>query len=116
MAKRDCYDILGVSKDVSDSDLKKAHRVSAMKCHPDRNPGDSEAEEKFKELSEAYEILADSDKRAAYDRYGHDALEGGMGGPGSGKLDILAMFGDILAELALGAVDLPCSAEVILDT
>ena len=120
MAKRDCYEILGVSKDVSDSDLKKAYRRLAMKCHPDRNPGDSEAEEKFKELSEAYEILADSDKRAAYDRYGHDAFEGGMGGPSSGASfsDIFGdVFGDIFGGAALGAVvALPCNAEVILDT
>ncbi|HAN79872.1 MAG TPA: molecular chaperone DnaJ, partial [Gammaproteobacteria bacterium] len=64
MAKRDCYEILGVSRDVSDSDLKKAYRRLAMKCHPDRNPGDAEAEERFKELSEAYEILSDSEKRS----------------------------------------------------
>ena len=84
MAKRDYYEILGVSSDVSEGDLKKAYRRLAMKCHPDRNPGDAEAEAKFKELSEAYEVLSDAEKRAAYDRYGHDAFEGGMGGPGGG--------------------------------
>jgi molecular chaperone DnaJ len=82
VAKRDYYETLGVSSDVSEGDLKKAYRRLAMKCHPDRNPGDTEAEVKFKELSEAYEVLSDTEKRAAYDRYGHDAFEGGMGGPG----------------------------------
>ena len=99
MSKRDCYETLGVSKDVSDSDLKKAYRRLAMKCHPDRNPGDSEAEEKFKELSEAYEILADAEKRAAYDRYGHDAFEGGMGGPGGGFHSSGASFSDIFGDV-----------------
>lgn len=74
MAKRDYYETLGVSSDVSEGELKKAYRRLAMKCHPDRNPGDAEAEVKFKELSEAYEVLSDTEKRAAYDRYGHDAF------------------------------------------
>ncbi len=80
--KRDYYDVLGVSRDVSASDLKKAYRKLAIKYHPDKNPDDHEAEEKFKELGEAYEALSDEDKRAAYDRYGHAAFENGGGGRG----------------------------------
>ena len=82
--KRDYYDILGVSKDASASELKKAYRKLAIKFHPDKNPDDHEAEEKFKELGEAYEALSDEDKRAAYDRYGHAAFENGGGGGGFG--------------------------------
>lgn len=88
MSKSDYYDVLGVAKDASDGDIKKAYRKMAVKYHPDKNPGDKVAEEKFKEVAEAYEILKDADKRAAYDRYGHGAFQqGGMhsgGGWGSG--------------------------------
>lgn len=81
----DYYELLGVSRDVSDSDLKKAYRKKAVKYHPDKNPGDATAEAKFKEISEAYDVLKDPDKRAAYDRYGHAAFkQGGMGNPGGG--------------------------------
>jgi molecular chaperone DnaJ len=81
MAKQDYYDLLGVSKSASEKELKSAYRKMAMKYHPDRNPDDAEAETKFKEANEAYEILSDPDKRAAYDRFGHAAFEnGGMGG------------------------------------
>ena len=83
-SKRDYYEVLGVDKGVSADDLKKAYRKLAMKYHPDRNPGDKEAEEKFKELGEAYEVLADEQKRAAYDRYGHAAFGPGGGSPGAG--------------------------------
>lgn len=82
--KRDYYDVLGVSKEATASELKKAYRKLAIKYHPDKNPDDHEAEEKFKELGEAYEALSDEDKRAAYDRYGHAAFENGGGGGGFG--------------------------------
>ena len=82
--KRDYYEVLGVSRDVGADELKKAYRKLAVKFHPDKNPGDKSAEEKFKEVSEAYDVLTDDDKRAAYDRYGHAAFAGGMGGPGAG--------------------------------
>ncbi len=79
------YELLGVSRDVSDSDLKKAYRKQAVKYHPDKNPGDEAAEAKFKEISEAYDVLKDGEKRAAYDRYGHAAFkQGGMGNPSGG--------------------------------
>lgn len=85
MAKRDYYEVLGVGKSVDEKELKKAYRKKAMEYHPDRNPDSKEAEEKFKEVNEAYEVLSDADKRAAYDRFGHAAFEqGGMGAGGSG--------------------------------
>ncbi|HEY6529938.1 MAG TPA: molecular chaperone DnaJ [Cellvibrionaceae bacterium] len=100
MAKRDYYEILGVAKGVSEADLKKAYRRVAMKYHPDRNPDDKDAEEKFKEASEAYEVLSDANKRAAYDQYGHAGVEGagGMGGgfSGGGFSDI---FGDVFGDI-----------------
>lgn len=79
MAKRDYYEILGVSKSASDDEIKKAYRKLAVKYHPDKNPGDKEAEEKFKEVSEAHEVLSDKQKRARYDQFGH----AGVGGAGS---------------------------------
>ncbi|GAA5495473.1 molecular chaperone DnaJ [Rubritalea squalenifaciens DSM 18772] len=84
MAKADYYDLLGVSRDADAATIKKAYRKLAIKYHPDKNPDDAEAEAKFKEIGEAYEVLSDEDKRAAYDRYGHAAFEGGMGGGGGG--------------------------------
>src|SRR5271155_6138836 len=87
MAKQDFYEMLGVARGASADEMKKAYRKLAMQHHPDRNPGDKKAEEKFKELSHAYDILSDEQKRAAYDRFGHAAFQGGGAGgfhPGGG--------------------------------
>src|ERR1700733_16143244 len=82
MAKQDFYETLGVAKSASADELKQAHRKLAMMHHPDRNPGDKGAEQKFKDISEAYDVLKDDQKRAAYDRFGHAAFENGSRGPG----------------------------------
>lgn len=102
-SKRDYYEVLGVSKDATDDELKKAYRVLAKKYHPDMNPGDKEAEIKFKEASEAYAVLSDPDKRRQYDQFGHAAFDGGAGG-GAGGFDFSGMdmgdiFGDIFGDL-----------------
>src|ERR1700678_744714 len=94
MAKRCFYEVLGVERAASEADLKIAYRKLAMKLHPDRNHGDDEAEHRFKELSEAYEILKDGDKRSAYDRFGHAAFEHPSGAPGFGN-DFATSFADI---------------------
>ena len=96
MAKRDYYEVLGVSKTATPDEIKKAYRKMAMQYHPDRNPGDKDAEEKFKEAAEAYEILSNQDKRAKYDRYGHSGLRGGQDFQGFNNVnDIFSHFSDI---------------------
>ena len=97
-AKRDYYEILGVGKSATEEELKKSYRKLALKYHPDRNPDDKDAEEKFKEAAEAYEVLSNKDKRAKYDQFGHAGVDGqGFGGGGAGMNmdDIFSMFGDI---------------------
>ncbi len=102
--KRDYYEVLGVGKDADEAALKKAYRKVAKKYHPDVNPGDAEAEKKFKEASEAYAVLSDSEKRRQYDQFGHAAFEGGAGGGGFGGFDFSGadfsdIFGDIFGDL-----------------
>ncbi len=102
--KRDYYEVLGVGKAATEEEIKKAYRKAAIKYHPDKNPGDKEAEEKFKEAAEAYDVLSNGDKRARYDQFGHDGMNGGFGGAGGGAggfaggftmEDIFGRFGDI---------------------
>ena len=103
MAKRDYYEVLGVEKNASADEIKKAYRKAAVKYHPDKNPGDKEAEEKFKEAAEAYDVLSNDDKRARYDQFGHAGMDGGAAGGGFGGFggggftmdDIFRNFGDI---------------------
>ena len=128
MAKRDYYDVLGVGQRADEGELKKAYRKLAMQYHPDRNPGDSEAEQKFKELNEAYDVLKDKQKRAAYDRFGHDAFSNGAGGAGAhgfgaggaGFADIFdEMFGDFMGarggQSARGGADLRYNMEISME-
>jgi molecular chaperone DnaJ len=96
--KEDYYEVLGISKSASAAEIKKAYRKKALQYHPDKNPGDSSAEELFKKSAEAYEVLSDADKKARYDQFGHAAFEGGAGGFGGGGMnmdDIFSQFGDI---------------------
>jgi molecular chaperone DnaJ len=101
VGKADYYEVLGVARDCSEQELKSAYRKQALKYHPDRNPGDRAAEEKFKEASEAYQVLSDADKRAAYDRYGHAGLgaQGFGGNPFAGGVDLGDIFGDLFGEM-----------------
>ncbi|MGL4566394.1 MAG: DnaJ domain-containing protein, partial [Halioglobus sp.] len=101
MSKRDYYEVLGVSKGTDEQDIKKAYRRVAMKYHPDRNPDDPDADAKFKEATEAYDVLMDSQKRAAYDRFGHAGVDpsmgGGQGGFGGGNFSDI--FGDVFGDI-----------------
>ncbi len=99
MAKQDYYETLGVSRNARDADLKSAYRKLAMKFHPDRNPGDTTAEQRFKDISEAYDVLKDGQKRAAYDRFGHAAFENGGGPRSNGDFNFSAGFADIFDEM-----------------
>jgi len=104
MSKRDFYEVLGVAKNASESDIKKAYRRAAQKFHPDRNPDDAKAEESFKEAKEAYEVLSDAQKRAAYDQFGHagvdpSAAAGGGAGYGAGGANFSAVFGDVFGDI-----------------
>lgn len=108
-SKRDYYEVLGISRDADDSAIKKAYRVLAKKYHPDMNPGDAEAEKRFKEASEAYAVLSDPEKRRQYDQFGHAAFEGAAGGAGGfggfdfNGADFSDIFGDIFGDLFGGA-------------
>ena len=104
MAKRDYYEVLGVNKDASDDEIKKAYKKMAIKYHPDRNPGDKKAEEMFKEDAEAYDVLRDANKRRQYDQFGHEGVGGaaGFGGAGMNVDDIFSMFGDIFGGRGFG--------------
>jgi molecular chaperone DnaJ len=99
MAKRDYYEILGVAREASEADIKKAYRRLAMKHHPDRNQDDADAGQKFKEAKEAYEVLTDPDKRATYDRFGHDGLRGAQGGGGFSAEGFGDIFGDVFGDI-----------------
>jgi molecular chaperone DnaJ len=103
VTKADYYEVLGVSREATEQELKSAYRKQALKYHPDRNPGDHSAEEKFKQASEAYQVLSDAEKRAAYDHYGHAGVSGGQGfgagGPFAGGVDIGDIFGDLFGEM-----------------
>ena len=99
MAKRDYYEVLGIKKNASNDEIKKSYRRLAMKLHPDRNTEDSDAEGKFKEVKEAYEVLSDSDKRAAYDQFGHDGVRGGPPGGGFSAEGFGDIFGDVFGDI-----------------
>jgi molecular chaperone DnaJ len=103
MAKRDYYEVLGVERSVEGKDVKKAYRRVAMKFHPDRNPDDPKADEKFKEATEAYEVLTDAEKRQAYDQFGHAGVEGQMGGGGFSGGNFSDIFGDVFGDIFGGA-------------
>ncbi|NCV68955.1 MAG: molecular chaperone DnaJ, partial [Rhodobacteraceae bacterium] len=101
MSKKDYYDVLGIARGASADEIKKAFRTKAKELHPDRNADNPNAEAQFKEANEAYDVLKDADKKAAYDRYGHAAFEGGMGGGGQrpGQGDFSSAFSDVFDDL-----------------
>ena len=125
MSKRDYYEVLGVNKSTSKDELKKAYRKLAMKYHPDRNPDDQAASEKFKELSEAYEILSDDQKRQAYDQFGHDGVNPSFSNAQGAAEGFSDIFGDIFSDIFGGSTrtrsrsqrgaDLSYSVEVSLE-
>ena len=99
MAKRDFYEILGVTKSSTPEEIKKAYRKMALQYHPDKNPGNKESEEMFKEAAEAYEVLSDPQKKARYDQYGHQGVGGANGGAGHMNMDdIFSQFGDVFGD------------------
>ena len=104
MSKRDYYEVLGVDKTVSDAELKKAYRRLAMKYHPDRNPDNKDAEAHFKEAKEAYEVLADAQKRAAYDQFGHAGVDQSAGMGGGAGANFSDIFGDVFGDILVAVV------------
>ncbi|MAV68133.1 MAG: molecular chaperone DnaJ, partial [Cellvibrionales bacterium TMED122] len=99
MSKRDYYEVLGVDRSASEQDIKKAYRRIAMKYHPDRNPDDADADSKFKEATEAYEVLSDGEKRGAYDQFGHAGVDSSMGGGGFQGGSFSDIFGDVFGDI-----------------
>src|SRR6201988_4629620 len=99
MSKRGYYDVLGLKKGAATTEVKASFRKLAMELHPDKNPGDHTAEIKFKEINEAYDVLKDDQKRAAYDRFGHAAFEAGMGRAGANPFDFAGSFSDVFEDL-----------------
>src|SRR5215207_430675 len=119
--KRDYYAVLGVERNVDTAELKRAYRKLAVQYHPDRNPGDHEAEARFKEAAEAYEVLSDAEKRALYDRYGHEGLQRGGFGGFRDVNDVFSAFSDIFGDLfggggrTAGGADIEAQIELTLE-
>src|ERR1700722_21006048 len=107
-SKREYYEVLSVTREVTSDELRKAYRREALKHHPDRNPGDAAAESKFKEVNEAYQVLSDETKRRVYDQFGHAGLDGSMGGGFDGGVsDVFAHMQDLFAEMFSGGAGFP---------